>query len=218
MSRAFQRSPICCHCTGMRKIMHIGALCSHGTKNNQHNSSTQPRTQPCTMSDGDICSDDEKYGGFGAVMATLLRRRDRTAPARAVAAVAAAPAPGTKKSPLVNVSERTGLTKRPYKRQNKSNVPVPAPQAAAPAAAPAPIPLVTVDNAVASAPVEKKSPPHPSCRTHCGACALFIWRAHPSERYCHPDRRNPDELSGPLMRGARDLRQGVDRGRSGAPT
>ncbi len=99
MSRAFQRSPICCHCTGMRKIMHIGALCSHGTKNNQHNSSTQPRTQPCTMSDGDICSDDEKYGGFGAVMATLLRRQDRTTPARAVAAVAAARAPGTKKSP-----------------------------------------------------------------------------------------------------------------------
>ena len=50
-SRAFRRSPICCHCSGMRKITHIGALCSHGTKNNQHNSSTQPRTQPCTMSD-----------------------------------------------------------------------------------------------------------------------------------------------------------------------
>ncbi len=29
----------------MRNITLIGALCSHGTKNNQHNS-TQPRTQP----------------------------------------------------------------------------------------------------------------------------------------------------------------------------
>ena len=72
----------------------------------------------------------------------------------------------TKKSSPVTVAERTWLTKRPYKRQKKSNVPAPAPQAAAPApqaaapaAAPAPIPLITVDNAAARAPVEKKSPP-----------------------------------------------------------
>ncbi len=32
---------------------HIGAVCSHGTKNN-HSSSTQLRTQPCTMSDSTI--------------------------------------------------------------------------------------------------------------------------------------------------------------------
>jgi hypothetical protein len=31
------------------------------------------RTQPRTMSDGDICSDDKKYGGFGAMMANSLR-------------------------------------------------------------------------------------------------------------------------------------------------
>ncbi len=36
----------------------------------QHNLS---RTQPRTMSDGDICSNDEKYGGFGAMMANSLR-------------------------------------------------------------------------------------------------------------------------------------------------
>ena len=39
----------------------------------QHNLS---QTQPRTMSDGDICSDDEKYGGFGAMMANSLRRQE----------------------------------------------------------------------------------------------------------------------------------------------
>ena len=63
-----------------------------------------------------------------------------------VPAVAAARAPGTKKSPPVTVAKRTWLTKRPYKRQKKSNAPAPIPQAAAPAAAPAPVPLVAVDN------------------------------------------------------------------------
>jgi hypothetical protein len=161
---------MCCHCTGMRNIMHFGALCSHGTKNNQHNSSTQPRTQPRTMSDGDIYSNDEKYGGFGAAMAKSLHCRDRAVPARAMAADSAAPAhavaavaadstPGTKKSPPVNVAERTWLTKRPYKRQNKYNMPVLTPQAAALAAVPAPVPLVTANNAVACAPVENQSPP-----------------------------------------------------------
>ena len=55
----------------MRNITHIGALCSHGTKNNQHNS-TQLQTQLRTMSDGNICSDDKKYRGFGAAMANSL--------------------------------------------------------------------------------------------------------------------------------------------------
>ncbi len=57
-SGAFRRSPICRHCSGVRNIMHIDALCSpHRTKNNQHNSSTstQPQTQPRTMSDSTIC-------------------------------------------------------------------------------------------------------------------------------------------------------------------
>jgi hypothetical protein len=115
LSRAFRRYPICCHCAGVHKSTHIGALCSHGTKNNQHNSTTQPRTQLRTM---------------------------------------------TKKSPSVTASERTWLTKPPDKRQKKSKVPVPAPQAAAlTAVVPVPVPLVTVDNAVARAPVAKKSPP-----------------------------------------------------------
>jgi hypothetical protein len=39
----------------------------------QHNLSW---TQPRTMSDGDICSDDEKYGGFGVMMANSLRRQE----------------------------------------------------------------------------------------------------------------------------------------------
>jgi hypothetical protein len=65
----------------------------------------------------------------------------------------------TKKAPSITAAECTWLTKPPDKRQKKSNVPVPAPQAAAPAAVPAPVPLVTVDNAVARAPVAKNSPP-----------------------------------------------------------
>ncbi len=53
-----------------------------------------------------------------------------------------------KESPSVTATERTWLTKRPYKRKKKANVPVPAPQAEAPAAAP--VPLVAVDKAAAS--------------------------------------------------------------------
>ena len=36
----------------------------------QHNLS---RTKPHTMSDGNICSNNKKYGGFGAMMANSLR-------------------------------------------------------------------------------------------------------------------------------------------------
>jgi hypothetical protein len=80
---------------------------------------------------------------------------DSTAPARVVATVTAARAPGTKKSLPVTVVERIWKTKRPYKRQKKSNVPAPAPTEA-----PAPVPpLFTADNAMARAPAEKKSPP-----------------------------------------------------------
>jgi hypothetical protein len=155
-SRAFRRSPICCHCSGVHKITHIGALCSHGKTNNQHNSSTQPRTQTRTM---------------------------------------------TKKSPSVTAAERTWLTKPPYKRQKKSNVPVPAPQAKAPAAAPAPVPLVTADNAVAQAPVEKKSPPVlPAAPAVAPAPFLFGEPIHPSGIVVEIV-----ELPGPLVRGARDL-------------
>jgi hypothetical protein len=66
----------------------------------------------------------------------------------------------TKKSPSVTATKHTWLTKPPDKCKKKSKVPVPAPQAAALAAVvPAPVPLVTVNNAVARAPVAKKSPP-----------------------------------------------------------
>ena len=91
---------------------------------------------------------------------------DSAAPARVVAAVTAAPAPGgTKKSLPVTAAAavRVWKTKRPYKQRQpkqKSSVPAPAPQAAVPAEAPAPIPpLFTANNAVAWAPAEKKSPP-----------------------------------------------------------
>ena len=120
------------------------------------------------MSDGDICSDDEKYGGFGATMANYVAA-DSAAPARVVAAVTAACAPGgTNKSLPVTAAERVWKTKRPYqRRQKKSSVPgptpqaaAPAPQAAVPAEAPAPVPtLFTADKGMVQAPVEKKPPP-----------------------------------------------------------
>ena len=50
------------------------------------------------MSDGDICSDDEKYGGFGAAMANSLAA-DSAAPARAVAAVRIGKTKGRSKRP-----------------------------------------------------------------------------------------------------------------------
>ena len=129
---------------------------------------------------------------------------DSAAPAHdvVVAAVTAARAPGgTKKSLPVTAAERVWKTKRPYqRRQKKSSVPAPAPQAAAPAEAPAPVPpLFTADKAMVHAPAEKKSPP-PSLLPR---RPLFVWRAHPSEWYCHRDRRDGDELPGPLVRGAR---------------
>ncbi len=125
----------------------------------------------------DICSDDEKYGGFGAAVANLLHRWDRAAPTGAEAADVAAPTPamaaaqsalapavaavrsGTKKSPPVAVAERTWLTKRPYKRQKKTLQPAAVP---APTAAPAPASLVVNYGAAARAPSEKKPHHHPA--------------------------------------------------------
>ncbi len=88
------------------------------------------------MSDADICSDDEKYGGFGAAMANSLAA-DSAAPARAVAAVC--------------IWKTKGRSKHP----KKSNVPAHVLQAAAPA----PAPLVAIGQAAARAPVEMKPPP-----------------------------------------------------------
>ena len=122
------------------------------------------------MSDADICSDDEKYGGFGAAMANSVAA-DSTAPAHAVAAVAVAHTPGTKKSLPVTVVERIWKTKGRSKHQKKSNVPAhvlqaaaPAPQAEVPATVPAPLgmkspPILLAAHFVASAPVEMKPPP-----------------------------------------------------------
>jgi hypothetical protein len=112
--------------------MHIGALCSHETKNNQHNSSTQPRSQPHTMSEGAMAN---SVAADSAAPARVVAPVS-AAPARVVvAAVTAAGAPGgTKKSLPVTAAERVWKTKRPYqRRQKQSSVPVPAPQAAAPA-------------------------------------------------------------------------------------
>ena len=128
------------------------------------------------MSDGNICSDDEKYGGFGAMMANLLRHQEECVESarRAVAAASAAPAPakatlaplgssGTKKSPPIAVAKRTWLTKRPYKCQKKTRQPTAAP---VPTAAPAPASLVGVDGAAARSPAELKPltvlPPMPA--------------------------------------------------------
>ncbi len=106
-----------------------------------------------------ICSDDERYGGFGAAVANSLHRRDRAAPTGAEAADVATPAPavaaaraGTK-IPPVAVAERTWLTKRPYKRSKKTLQPAAVP---APTAALSPASLVGVDGAAVRAPAEKK--------------------------------------------------------------
>ena len=72
------------------------------------------------MSEGDICSDDEKYGGFGAATAKSLHHQDRAAPTRAMAAVAAALTPGTKKTLSITAIKRTWLIKPPCKRQKES--------------------------------------------------------------------------------------------------
>jgi hypothetical protein len=118
------------------------------------------------MSDGDIYSNVEKYRGFGAMMANVLRHREERAtsarcavavasavPAPAKATVAPSGASGTKKSPPVAVAECIWLTKRPYKRQKKTLQP---PGAPATTAAPAPSSLVGVDGAAVRTPAEKK--------------------------------------------------------------
>ena len=140
------------------------------------------------MSDG-ICSDDERYGGFGAAMVNSLAAYS-AAPARVVAAVTAARAPGgTKKSLPITAAERVWKTKRPYqRRQKKSSVPAPAPQAAAPAPqaaapaeAPAPVPpLFTADDdAMVQAPAENKKSPPPVAPAVAPAPFLFGEPIHP---------------------------------------
>ena len=91
------------------------------TKNNQHNSSTQPHSQPRTMSEGAMAN---SVAADSAAPARLVAP-DSAAPARVVAAVTAARTPvGTKKSLPVTAAERVWKTKRPYqRRQKKSSVP-----------------------------------------------------------------------------------------------
>ena len=72
------------------------------------------------MSDGDICSDDEKYGGFGAMMANSLRRqeerqeererhaaRSRSVFATKTADVAASHAPAGKNPPTITLIDES---------------------------------------------------------------------------------------------------------------
>ena len=162
------------------------------------------------MSDGDICSNDERYGGFGAAMANSLAAYS-DAPARVVAAVTAVRAPGgTKKSLPVTAAERVWKTKRPYqRRQKKSSVPAPAPQAAAPAPqaavpaeAPAPVPpLFTADKAmvqpvlaaapaVAPAPFLFGEPIHP-----CGIVVEIVG----TEMSCQGRSCEEHEICGEVM-------------------
>ena len=116
------------------------------------------------MSDGDICSDDSKYGGCWAMEANELRHQEdraarrraasaRRAVAAAVAAAAPVPAVAVARAgtniPPVAVAERKWLTKRPSKRSKKNPPPAAVP---APTAAPAP----AVDGAAVRPPAEKK--------------------------------------------------------------
>jgi hypothetical protein len=133
----------------------------------QHNLSW---TQPCTMSDGNICSDDEKYGGIGAMMANSLRcqeerqeeREQRPARSRSVFAtktanVAASRAPVGKNPPLVTLINESKTTsgKRVVDDITLAAARAPAkkvaPSASAPDLAPAP---VFLDNLQATAAVK----------------------------------------------------------------
>ena len=133
------------------------------------------------MSDGNVCSDDSMYGGFGAMMANWLHCEERehaphqeegcaahlqfavaatsTAPTCANKTVAAVRASGTKKSPPSLSPITPTSPKAPTSARRRL------------AAAPAPIPLIAVDRAVVRAPVEKKS--QPSFLSH------PLWRPHP---------------------------------------
>jgi hypothetical protein len=108
------------------------------------------------MSDGNICSDGEKYGGFGAMMAnSLCRQEERQEERRAArslsvfapktADVAAATAPVSKNPPpitLINES-KTSSNKCVAKDITLATAPAPAkkvaPSASAPDLAPAPV-------------------------------------------------------------------------------
>jgi hypothetical protein len=125
------------------------------------------------MSDGDICSDDEKYGGFGAMMANSLRRQEecqeererRAARSRSVFAtktadVAASHAPAGKNPPLVTLIDESKTTSRKRvvdditlaaARAPAKKVAKVAPSASAPDLAPAP---VFLDNPQATAAVK----------------------------------------------------------------
>jgi hypothetical protein len=130
---------------------------------------TLSQTQPHTMSDINICSDDEKYEGFGAMMANSLRRqeerqeeRERRAVQLSVFApktadVAASRAPASKNPPPVTLIDesKTSSGKRvaddimlAAARAPAKKVP---PSASAPDLAPAP---VFLDNPQATAAVK----------------------------------------------------------------
>ena len=115
------------------------------------------------MFDGNICSDNKKYGGFGQTCCVIRRNTPqvhdvlwrwpalRPHPPRQLFPHWAHL--GLRSPPPVAVAEHIWLTKRPYKRQKKTLQPAVAP---APTAAPAPTSLVGVDEAAAGAPAEKK--------------------------------------------------------------
>jgi hypothetical protein len=121
----------------------------------QHNLS---RTQPRTMSDGDICSNNKKYGGFGAMMANSLRcqeerqeeREPRAARSLSVfvtktANVAASRVPAGKNPPPVTLIDKlkTSSGKRVADNITLAAARAPAkkvaPSASAPDLAPAPV-------------------------------------------------------------------------------
>ena len=121
----------------------------------QHNLS---QTQPCTMSYGDICSNVEKYRGFGAMMANLLRRQEEHQEERELcaacsysvfapktAAVAASHAPASKNPPPVTLIDKSKTSSGKCVADNITLAPARAPakkvapSASAPDVAPAPV-------------------------------------------------------------------------------
>jgi hypothetical protein len=120
------------------------------------------------LENGNICSNNKRCGGFGAMMASLMHHWEEhtTSAQRAVAAASAVLAPakaavapfgasGTKNPPPVADAKRTWLTKCPYKRQKKTLQPAAMP---APTAAPTPA-LLLGSTGLRCAHLRRRSPP-----------------------------------------------------------
>ena len=148
-------------------------------------SSTTSQTQPRTMSDSDICSNDKKYGGFGAMMTNLLHHQEERELCAAhsysvfapnPAAVAAVRVPVSKNPPPVTLIDesKTSSGKRVANDIMLATARAPAkkgaPSASAPDVAPAP---VFLEDPQVTAAVKAKI--HPPVHAQKSGCRVVTW-------------------------------------------